>query len=178
MLVKAKCNVLIADKMGRSPLHYAVEESRTAVVSLLLTHPMAKQLVVLDDVFASLFFSLPPLLLIHVFFLLLFRFSPFFACAVTQRYDNKCIHVAARYGSEEVMTVLLQSGFKQLLVAAVTDEEQTPLHIAAACNRVSLIPLLLAEAADLLSSRDERGQTPLHLASGQVSFTLGGELNK
>ena len=49
------------------------------------------------------------------------------------------------------------------VVSAQDEHGQTPLHIAAEVNNISLVKLLLEEHADLIS-QNKRGETPLHVA--------------
>ena len=66
------------------------------------------------------------------------------------------------------MALLLKSPAKRFLIGAANDEERVPLHIASVHNRVSLVTLLLEARGDLITSKDEKGQTALHLASTYV----------
>ena len=83
------------------------------------------------------------------------------AWAVKSVGGNNSLHVAARYGSQRALTILLQ-------YATYTDDLrnnafQTPLHMAAKAGHAGCVTVLLDAGADA-KARDKWGLTPLHLA--------------
>ena len=96
------------------------------------------------------------------------------ASEVSGSLMHTCLHIAAMSGHEEIVKILLaplgtETSAKSPIASAgisIDDRDayrRTPLHLAAAYNRASIVKLLLREGADALA-RDIHGHTPLELA--------------
>ncbi|KAL6412228.1 hypothetical protein AUP68_04611 [Ilyonectria robusta] len=85
--------------------------------------------------------------------------------------DANALHQASTYGRTESLAFYLD---KNLItnVNAGCEELYTPLHLAAAYDRLEIIQLLLSKGADLMAERTD-GSTPLHMAvqAGHLSGT-------
>jgi ankyrin repeat protein len=86
----------------------------------------------------------------------------------THEHDGTLLHVAASYGSQSVLLLLLDAG---LSPHAATSFGATPLHYAARSNQPRMIQLLLAAGADI-NARTARGLTPLHLSNSTTQLLL------
>jgi len=83
------------------------------------------------------------------------------------------LHLAARLGPGEIVTLLLEAGARPDQPQV---RKQTPLHYAAAVGNAESVSLLLAAGADGAAS-DTFGQTALHsLANGGVTASPASRL--
>jgi len=74
--------------------------------------------------------------------------------------DETALHLAARLGHIKMCTLLLE--YNNECVNTPNNMKQTPLHLSAANKDLNMITLFLRHGA--LSSQDENGNAPLHLA--------------
>uniref|UniRef100_A0A915DMQ0 Uncharacterized protein n=1 Tax=Ditylenchus dipsaci TaxID=166011 RepID=A0A915DMQ0_9BILA len=72
------------------------------------------------------------------------------------------LHLAAQHGHMKVVNVLVQE--YQAGLEAITLDNQTALHFAAKYGQLAVSQALLALGANP-NARDDKGQTPLHLAA-------------
>lgn len=73
-----------------------------------------------------------------------------------------CLHYAAGYGHEQLVTLLLNAGASPAAVDANLD---TALHLAASSNQPHALFNLVQVASDLCISTNKRGKTPIDIAA-------------
>lgn len=93
---------------------------------------------------------------LDIFELLLAR-----GAALKTYYRDTPLHLAARYGSVDVVKILLDRGADP---SARDYAGYTPLHEAAMSGRSEIVSMLLDSGSDLNSKSDDIVQTPLHMA--------------
>ena len=74
------------------------------------------------------------------------------------------LHLAAFFGQEDAVKILLERGAEVNLVARHSSIHVTPLHSAAAGSHAAIVKLLLEHGADPNAAQDG-GFTPLHSAA-------------
>lgn len=72
------------------------------------------------------------------------------------------LHLAAQNGHVKVVSVLVEE--HGALLEAITLDNQTALHFAARYGQLAVAQTLLTLGANP-NARDDKGQTPLHLAA-------------
>uniref|UniRef100_A0A0G4IG98 Palmitoyltransferase DHHC domain-containing protein n=1 Tax=Chromera velia CCMP2878 TaxID=1169474 RepID=A0A0G4IG98_9ALVE len=87
----------------------------------------------------------------------------------TDDNGNTCLHIAAVYGQAEVVDGLLKL---RAGLYARNGDGQLPIHLAALGNHTSAIALLTAACPILLVMPNERGQTPMHLATEKEHLNM------
>ncbi|XP_048240280.1 transient receptor potential cation channel subfamily A member 1 homolog [Haliotis rufescens] len=81
-----------------------------------------------------------------------------------ESYVTNPVHVAAQEGYSEILVTLLENG---ALLGSRNEDQQTPLHLAAKCGRISIVRELVKRDKSSVNDRDAISNTPLHLAAMQ-----------
>ena len=87
---------------------------------------------------------------------------------INKQYDAFCetlLHVAAKWGREDLAEVLVSAGAN---VEAVNEMDERPLHVAAQYGRPTVVKLLVSRGAEVAAGA-RRGNTPLHAAACGLS---------
>ncbi|HUU59145.1 MAG TPA: ankyrin repeat domain-containing protein, partial [Phycisphaerae bacterium] len=92
--------------------------------------------------------------------------------AAGERRGNTALHLAARRGRKDVVTILLAAGSD---VSAGDREGATPLHAAASRGRLEMVKLLLSKGADVKAATTRSKATALHRLAGGAFSTRDGQ---
>jgi serine/threonine-protein phosphatase 6 regulatory ankyrin repeat subunit A len=150
----------VKDRMGNTALHWAAEENRAEMATLLLsagasalaTTPMGMTPLVLAAIKGHV--SIAGALLKHM---------AGQGLEVKDRMGNTALHWAAEHNRAAIATLLLSAGASAL---ATTPMEMTPLVLAAIKGHVSIAGALLKHMAGQgLEVKDRMGNTALHWAA-------------
>ena len=91
------------------------------------------------------------------------------------------LHLAALNGHRDVAAILLSPTGGRARIDLQNNRRQTPLHLAASQGHWSVVELLVNNNADI-ASKDEDGDTPLHIAiaksRSQVTTATSSEANR
>ncbi len=83
------------------------------------------------------------------------------ACDNQKTYINSLLHNVCRKGKTELLKTLIAHGAD---LNSLDADGRTPLHVAADCNRVEIVTLLIDAGADVNKREEQYGRTPLYLA--------------
>jgi len=87
---------------------------------------------------------------------------------ITNTRDENLLHRAARKGSFETFSMLINYGVK---VNALNKYKETPLHVAVQFNKIEFVELLLFKNANI-DVFDIKKRTPLHIACFRGYFDI------
>ncbi|MDR1024643.1 MAG: ankyrin repeat domain-containing protein [Treponema sp.] len=153
-LLSGGADISIRNIDGKTPLYLAVEESRTALIPLLLSYQ--------SDVFAADNDGITP------FNKALETGNPVLAALITTETvfqtdsaGNTILHTAIQ-NSADIKTIVLILE-QRALVNARNREGDTSLHLAVRMNNTETGELLIARGADIFAP-NARGEIPLYLA--------------
>jgi len=156
-------NLMIPRYDGIAPIHIAAEHDDVDLMQLLLEHNVN-----LDQKSGPLNYQQTAAHFAaksnskHVIKLLLDAHADF---SITNEDGHAPLHLAAYYGSTDVMQVLLQHKDKvSLNQVTACQVPHTVATIAAQKNHVSILTLLAEAKVDLEKPRADDGTTPLHRA--------------
>ncbi|EGD77528.1 hypothetical protein PTSG_08626 [Salpingoeca rosetta] len=161
LLLDLGANPMMKDKVGKTPLHLAVEGDHYDVTKVLIdrcravsarpsVNPLAESTEDGDeegddDESDTLSLGGTTALL-----------------EAADKYDTRPLHIACALGHKSIARLLVDSGCQ---LDVVDDSDQTPLHLAVKNGRYQIVKLLLLKKVQLVADEDDKAQTPLHLAA-------------
>jgi len=77
--------------------------------------------------------------------------------------DTEKLHLASQFGYEPELKALIESGVKADVVAATSEDGDTPLHAASRSGHEGVVNILLDAGANI-NKPNKSGETPLHAA--------------
>ena len=139
MLIKKGASIYTKDNYQRTPFHYAVFNGQIDIVEKIITIIKSEKKSVQDYINAQNGQGETALLL---------------ALSICPGHDNK-----QNENKEEIVKILIDE--KASFIA--DNDNQTPLHIAAAYNQTDIAKIFIAQGL-FVNSQDKGGNTPLHWA--------------
>ena len=156
MLIEAGANVHTQDDAGATLLHAAAQVwDGSAVMRLLLRQGMQEELKALDESEST-----PLHIAINEENLDAVRLLVEAGADIHLNNGYTMLHLATQIPNDEILSFLLRQGMREEL-NALDEEGKTPLLYAS--NDIRKVRLLIEAGADI-TSPNERGNTPLHVA--------------
>ncbi|XP_045676059.1 nuclear factor NF-kappa-B p105 subunit isoform X3 [Phyllostomus hastatus] len=96
--------------------------------------------------------------------------------SLLDRLGNSVLHLAAKEGHDQILSILLKHKKAALLIDHPNGEGQNAIHIAVMSNSMPCLKQLVAAGADINSQEQKSGRTALHLAVEHDNISLAGYL--
>ncbi|XP_033869508.3 nuclear factor NF-kappa-B p105 subunit-like [Acipenser ruthenus] len=96
--------------------------------------------------------------------------------SLTDRYGNTALHLAAKQGDSEILSLLLQHQEAAKLINLPNSEGLNALHLAVLANSLPSLRQLISYGVDVDECEQSSGRTALHLAVEQENISLAGSL--
>ncbi|XP_041077665.1 nuclear factor NF-kappa-B p105 subunit-like [Polyodon spathula] len=96
--------------------------------------------------------------------------------SLTDRHGNTALHLAAKQGDSEILSLLLQHQEAAKLINLPNSEGLSALHLAVLANSLPSLRELISYGVDVEECEQSSGRTALHLAVEQENISLAGSL--
>lgn len=96
--------------------------------------------------------------------------------SLLDRLGNSVLHLAAKEGHDQILSILLKHKKAALLIDHPNGEGQNAIHIAVMSNSMPCLKQLVAAGADINAQEQKSGRTALHLAVEHDNISLAGYL--
>ncbi|KAK6493235.1 nuclear factor NF-kappa-B p105 subunit-like [Huso huso] len=96
--------------------------------------------------------------------------------SLTDRHGNTALHLAAKQGDSEILSLLLQHQEAAKLINLPNSEGLSALHLAVLANSLPSLRQLISYGVDVDECEQSSGRTALHLAVEQENISLAGSL--
>ncbi|XP_069903933.1 nuclear factor NF-kappa-B p105 subunit isoform X4 [Oryctolagus cuniculus] len=94
--------------------------------------------------------------------------------SLLDRLGNSVLHLAAKEGQDQILSVLLKHKKAPLLIDHPNGEGLNAIHLAVLSNSLPCLLLLVAAGADVNAQEQKSGRTALHLAVEHDNISLAG----
>ena len=146
-LLSHGANILIKDKDGLNPLHYAVKHKRKFILSCLLEKPNSSELVTESDYTGSCPIHLALSLSQNNMVALMVTAAPQQLKDKKDVKGNNLLHLAAASGDWKALSILLDIPDGHMLLNQTNNFGGTPLHLAAGGGHIRAVEILLSNGA-------------------------------
>ncbi|XP_069486791.1 nuclear factor NF-kappa-B p105 subunit [Ambystoma mexicanum] len=90
------------------------------------------------------------------------------------RHGNSALHLAAKEGRAEILSILLRHGRIAEIINLPNGDGLNAIHLAMVANSMACLRLMISARADVDAQEQKSGRTSLHLAVEQDNISLAG----